>query len=215
VYDVTTLANGMSPFAAIGAASVGASFTPALPIASTSFSGTPTRLGLFGNNLIVSDAAWRRALIFDVATVSNGEAAIGLLGQFADQNLINPVPDFFASNLNNARVSRYGFSSPRGMDIDKINNRLFVADAGNIVGAISEGDLRRAVRQYRDRSFELKAFQFMSSNPKLIESDKMVVDAIGEMERFKITALFVVESKSSTKLKGLIRLQDLMDAKIV
>jgi arabinose-5-phosphate isomerase len=90
-----------------------------------------------------------------------------------------------------------------------------VADAGNIVGAISEGDLRRAVRQYRDRSFELKAFQFMSSNPKLIESDKMVVDAIGEMERFKITALFVVESKSSTKLKGLIRLQDLMDAKIV
>jgi arabinose-5-phosphate isomerase len=84
-----------------------------------------------------------------------------------------------------------------------------------IVGAISEGDLRRAVRQHRDRSFELRAYQIMSANPKLIEADKMVVDAISEMERYKITALFVVDSKSSTNLKGLIRLQDLMDAKIV
>src|SRR3954447_3904630 len=62
-------------------------------------------------------------------------------------------------------------------------------DAGHLVGAITDGDLRRHIEQGLDH----RASEFMTADPKTIAPDSLVDDAITLFEEYKITALFVVE----------------------
>jgi arabinose-5-phosphate isomerase len=64
-----------------------------------------------------------------------------------------------------------------------------VDDAGRLVGAITDGDLRRHIEQGLDHS----AAEFMTRNPKTIAPDALVDDALTLFEEHKITALFVVD----------------------
>jgi arabinose-5-phosphate isomerase len=65
-----------------------------------------------------------------------------------------------------------------------------VVDAGGrLVGAITDGDLRRHIEQGLDHT----AAEFMTRNPKTIGPDDLIDDALTLFEEYKITALFVVE----------------------
>jgi arabinose-5-phosphate isomerase len=65
-----------------------------------------------------------------------------------------------------------------------------VVDAnGQLVGAITDGDLRRHIEQGLDHN----AAEFMTADPKTIAPDALVDDALTLFEENKITALFVVE----------------------
>lgn len=64
-----------------------------------------------------------------------------------------------------------------------------VDERGRLVGAITDGDLRRHIEQ----GLEHTAAEFMTRNPKTIASDALVDDALTLFEENKITALFVVE----------------------
>lgn len=66
-----------------------------------------------------------------------------------------------------------------------------VDGAGNLVGAITDGDLRRHMEQGLDHS----AAEFMTPNPKTVSADALVDDALTLFEEHKITALFVVDGK--------------------
>jgi arabinose-5-phosphate isomerase len=66
-----------------------------------------------------------------------------------------------------------------------------VDGAGNLVGAITDGDLRRHMEQGLDHS----AAEFMTSNPKTVSADALIDDALTLFEEHKITALFVVDGK--------------------
>jgi DNA-binding beta-propeller fold protein YncE len=68
--------------------------------------------------LFVSDVNNNRVLVFDVATISNGEAAIRVLGQ----------PDFVTTSPT---VSDTGISSPSGLAIDDTRGMLFVASSSS------------------------------------------------------------------------------------
>ena len=61
--------------------------------------------------------------------------------------------------------------------------------AGDLVGAITDGDLRRHIEQGLDHS----AGEFMTRDPKTIAPDALVDDALTLFDEFRITALFVVE----------------------
>ena len=92
-------------------------------------------LGLYGsritvdeatNQLFVSDAANHRVLVFDVSTITNGEAASFVLGQ----------PDFTTGYTGIApndggSASRTTLQSPLGIGIDPLQDRVFVADGAN------------------------------------------------------------------------------------
>src|SRR5690242_16647764 len=60
---------------------------------------------------------------------------------------------------------------------------------GYLVGAITDGDLRRHIEQGLDHS----AAEFMTRDPKTISADALIDDALTLFEENKITALFVVE----------------------
>ena len=64
-----------------------------------------------------------------------------------------------------------------------------VDDDGNLVGAITDGDLRRHIEQGLDHT----AAEFMTADPKTIAPDSLVDDALSLFEEHKITALFVVD----------------------
>jgi len=90
-----------------------------------------------------------------------------------------------------------------------------VADAhGNLVGVITDGDLRRAVEKYGDL-LNRKASEVMTRNPKWIERDSLAARAVQRMEEYSITSLFVFTSQEEGKPVGIIHLHDLLKAGVV
>lgn len=73
--------------------------------------------------------------------------------------------------------------------------------AGNLIGVITDGDLRRHIEQGLDH----KASEFMTRDPKTITPDALVDDALTLFEEHKITALFVVEG---AKPVGVLHIHD-------
>jgi arabinose-5-phosphate isomerase len=89
-----------------------------------------------------------------------------------------------------------------------------VNGAGELIGVITDGDLRRAIEKY-DNLLTKKAQDVMTGNPKGISKDALAAYALKNMEDFSITSLFVVEREGERKPIGIIHIHDLLRAKIV
>jgi arabinose-5-phosphate isomerase len=80
-----------------------------------------------------------------------------------------------------------------------------VDDSGHLVGAITDGDLRRHIEQGLDHS----AAEFMTRDPKSIAPDALIDDALTLFEENRITALFVVEQDGEGKKPvGVLHIHD-------
>ncbi len=66
-----------------------------------------------------------------------------------------------------------------------------VDEMGDLVGAITDGDLRRHIEQGLDHT----AAEFMTTDPKTVAPDALIDDALALFEEHKITALFVVDGR--------------------
>ncbi|TMA13519.1 MAG: KpsF/GutQ family sugar-phosphate isomerase [Deltaproteobacteria bacterium] len=86
-------------------------------------------------------------------------------------------------------------------------------DRGDLVGAITDGDLRRGLESKGD-IFRLKAKDLMTRNPKIIPPDALAARALAVMEEYSITSLFVLQN-GGRKPIGIIHLHDLLKAGIV
>ena len=64
-----------------------------------------------------------------------------------------------------------------------------VDHSGRLIGAITDGDLRRHIEQ----GLEHTAAEFMTPSPKTVAADALIDDALTLFEEYKITALFVVD----------------------
>ncbi len=84
---------------------------------------------------------------------------------------------------------------------------------GHLMGCISDGDLRRSLRRFGASALEMAVSDIMSVQPKTIELTAKAVEAISAMEKHQITSLFVCSDAG--KLLGLVRLHDLISAKII
>jgi len=82
-----------------------------------------------------------------------------------------------------------------------------------LIGAITDGDLRRALKTAREGVFHMRAKDIMTKNPKTIAPDRLALDAVKMMEQSRITSLFV--RGEADGIVGLIRMHDLLAAKIV
>ena len=75
-----------------------------------------------------------------------------------------------------------------------------------LLGIITDGDLRRMLMKYPNIE-QVKAEQIMTSNPKTIDEDALVVDALHKMRENSITQLPVVHDG---KYLGIIHLHDIL-----
>ncbi|MEZ7503821.1 SIS domain-containing protein [Flavobacterium sp. Arc2] len=86
-----------------------------------------------------------------------------------------------------------------------------VIENDKVIGIITDGDIRRMLNE-RDSFAELTAKDIMTKNPKLIQSNDMVVDALNILEDFSITQLVVVDNG---EYKGVLHLHDILKEGLV
>ena len=77
---------------------------------------------------------------------------------------------------------------------------------GQLLGIITDGDLRRMLMKYPNTE-QVKASQIMTSHPKTIEEEALVVDALHKMRENSITQLPVIHEG---KYLGIIHLHDIL-----
>ena len=75
---------------------------------------------------------------------------------------------------------------------------------GQIVGIITDGDLRRKLNS---KFFSKKASEIMTKKPTLAKTNMLVVEAINLMNTKKITSLFICDKK---KPLGIVHIHDLL-----
>ena len=81
-----------------------------------------------------------------------------------------------------------------------------VQDANSTVGIITDGDIRRAMEEFEDTFFKLKAEYLMTKNPKTIQKEAKLIDAQNLMNDYKVNSLLVVDNN---KLCGVVQIYDL------
>jgi len=82
-----------------------------------------------------------------------------------------------------------------------------VVENGKVVGAITDGDLRRAIQNHEE-VMSLKAKDIMTRNPKTVHEKTLAVDALGIMKNHHITNIFVVDEEE--KYLGVIHIHDII-----
>ena len=82
-----------------------------------------------------------------------------------------------------------------------------VIDSDELVGIITDGDIRRMLYKTPEIS-EIKANDIMGKDPKTISVDAMAIDALNTMETNNISQMLVVDHKD--KYVGVIHIHDLI-----
>ena len=93
------------------------------------------------------------------------------------------------------------------MTARKLGMTCVVDGEDNLAGIITDGDLRRMMRKYKQGLLRKRARECMSPNPITIGRDHLAAEALKLMEDRKITALIVKNSRG--KVEGVIHLHDL------
>lgn len=129
VFDVASITNGEDAINVLGQPDF------------TTTTATDTQSGLSGPYGLLYDAAnlrlfvaerdFARVKIFDVATITDGENAVDLIGQYTDS--FNFIPAYGKSGIFNS-PNEMGFGQAASVVIDYSNHRLFISEAlGNRV----------------------------------------------------------------------------------
>jgi arabinose-5-phosphate isomerase len=92
------------------------------------------------------------------------------------------------------------------MTSKRLGTTAVVNAEGKLAGIITDGDLRRKLREKVD-VFSLKALDLMNKNPKVISKDDFAVNALNKMQELSITQLVVEEDG---RILGFVHLHDLL-----
>lgn len=208
--DLTTIVvtgNPLSTIAKFGDAVFDVKVDEACPYNTVPTSSTTVALAL-GDALAVAVMEKKEFNLEDFASLHPG----GTLGR----KLLLKVEDLMHKGEALPRVHQD--RAMKEVIIEITTKRLGVAgildDEGDLVGVITDGDLRRAIEKH-DNLLVRKASEVMSRNPKGIVKDSLAAYALKMMEEFSITSLFVVEAEGKKRPVGVIHIHDLLKAKIV
>lgn len=97
------------------------------------------------------------------------------------------------------------------MTQNRLGAAVVVNEAENVLGIITDGDLRRMLEK-TDSFKDLQAKDIMSTNPKTIAADVLAVNALDEMRKHNISQLVVEDNKIYA---GIIHLHDLVKEGII
>jgi arabinose-5-phosphate isomerase len=89
---------------------------------------------------------------------------------------------------------------------------------GDLIGVITDGDLRRGLQAHGDGILSKRAGEIMTLKPRSIEKDALASQALARMEENlprPITSLFVVEKPGDRVPMGILHIHDLLKAGIV
>ncbi|EJF07468.1 KpsF/GutQ family protein [Thiovulum sp. ES] len=84
---------------------------------------------------------------------------------------------------------------------------VVVLENEQIIGVITDGDIRRAMETKEETFFSLKAEDLMSKNPKTIYENQNLEEASEVMNKYKINSLLVLDEKEN--FVGIVKMYDL------
>lgn len=87
-----------------------------------------------------------------------------------------------------------------------------VDHAGYVKGVFTDGDLRRLLAKRNDVS-TLNIAEVMTTQPYTISPDRLAIEAVELMERYRINQMLVVDE--ANKLLGALNMHDLFSAKVI
>jgi arabinose-5-phosphate isomerase len=100
------------------------------------------------------------------------------------------------------------------MSLKKLGITGIKDEKGNLVGVITDGDLRRAL-QKGDNLLKKRACDIMTTEPKCIDKKDLAAKALNIMEKYSITSLFVYSGVDERRPVGIIHMHDLLKAGVV
>ena len=91
---------------------------------------------------------------------------------------------------------------------------LTVDEEGGLQGIFTDGDLRRAIQSNGPSALQAAVSKFMSPLPKTIESGALAWDAMKKMEEDPTRLVTVLPVVECGKVVGLVRMHDILQAKL-
>ncbi|MFS4459646.1 KpsF/GutQ family sugar-phosphate isomerase [Bdellovibrio sp. HCB2-146] len=90
-----------------------------------------------------------------------------------------------------------------------------VDEKGDLVGVITDGDIRRRLEKSDDPLTGV-AKDLMTTNPRTIDANELAEKALFVMEQFKIQMVFVLDKEAAQPRKpvGILHIQDLLRGKV-
>ena len=83
-----------------------------------------------------------------------------------------------------------------------------------LVGMITDGDIRRGLENNGNQLFDKTAESLMSKKPKWVTSDTLALSALELMEKHSITSLFVYSDDNLKKPDGIVHIHDILKSGI-
>ena len=118
------------------------------------------------------------------------------------RRLLSRVKDYMTSE-NLPIVNRESKISDTLMQISRTKMGIAVViENEEIIGVVTDGDIRRAMQRDQERFFLLTVKDIMNTNPKLIDEDAKLSQAEEIMRQYNIKSLIVVNKEK--RLKGVI-----------
>lgn len=94
----------------------------------------------------------------------------------------------------------------------RLGSTAVVDKDGNLLGIITDGDLRRMLENFSSDFFDVTAKDIMNVSPKTVQKDELAVNALSLIRKNNITQVVVTENR---KYLGIVHLHDLMREGIV
>jgi arabinose-5-phosphate isomerase len=134
----------------------------------------------------------------------------GTLGR----KLLTHVRDVMRTGENAPRVAQTATAMVGMLEISRgrMGMTTVLDERGRVTGIFTDGDLRRGLEKGVDlRSASIT--DIMTRGPRTIGPDKLAVEAVQIMERYKVNQLVVVDEDQ--KLLGALNMHDLFRAKVI
>jgi arabinose-5-phosphate isomerase len=84
---------------------------------------------------------------------------------------------------------------------------VVVLQHNDILGVVTDGDIRRAMETQESTFFSLRAADLMSAQPKIIQQTARLTDVSEVMEQHKINSVLVVDEQQA--FVGVVQMYDL------
>jgi len=112
-------------------------------------------------------------------------------------------------NKNNKVQEALLIISEKGLGFTGVVN-----DKGNLIGIITDGDIRRAFEKGENDLFNLNVESIMTATPRSIPTNTLAIKALEIMEEHSITSLFVHSHNNPDELRGVIHIHDILNSGI-
>ncbi len=146
--------------------------------------------------------------------VQEEDFALNHPGGSLGRKLLTMVDDLMHLGEDIPRVSNNAdiYQVLKEMSKKRLGITLVVTDQDELLGIITDGDIRREIEKRKDIS-QTRAIDMMASQPKTISKNTLAVKAVRIMQDHSITSLVV--TGNDKKIAGIIHLHDILKAGVV